>query len=486
MPPVIRTSPAVKARPLPSARRAVRQRRVLMVAPTSFFADYGCHVRILEEARVLRRLGQRVTIVTYSNGQSPGDLAVRRTVAIPWRRDYEVGSSRHKLALDLLLAWTTLRTAVRERPDVIHGHLHEGALIGGVVARLLRRPVVFDFQGSLSAEMVDHGFLNPAGRFYASVRRIEGAIDRRADAIVVSSAQAAEHLLADFQVERRRLFALPDCVDGAAFRPGLLTPDERRQRRGELGIPPEARVVVYLGLLARHQGTDLLVDAARRVVDARPDAHFLIMGFPSPHAYEAQAHALGLAGHVTLTGRVPYAEAPAALALGDVAVAPKISATEGSGKLLNYMAMGLPTVAFDTKVSREYLGADGALAAPVGDAAALAQAILGPVGRSGGRGRARPAPAPTGRGRVRLGPCRAAAVGPVRSADVGAAHGGTGMSDAGRPRPHGGGCASVHPAAPGGGVGLPSPGGQPGVARPQGALQELGAGRSPGPWPARC
>jgi hypothetical protein len=29
--------------------------RVLMLVPTSFFADYGCHVRILEAARVLQR-----------------------------------------------------------------------------------------------------------------------------------------------------------------------------------------------------------------------------------------------------------------------------------------------------------------------------------------------------------------------------------------------------------------------------------------------
>ena len=29
--------------------------RILMVAPTSFFADYGCHVRIFEEARALMR-----------------------------------------------------------------------------------------------------------------------------------------------------------------------------------------------------------------------------------------------------------------------------------------------------------------------------------------------------------------------------------------------------------------------------------------------
>lgn len=376
MPSVIYTPPAAVARPLPAARRSRRARRVLMVAPTSFFADYGCHVRILEEARVLTRLGQQVTIATYYNGQTPAGLDVRRTAPIPWRRHYEVGSSRHKLGFDGLLAWTTLRAALAIRPDIVHGHLHEGALIGGAAARLLGRPLVFDFQGSLSGEMVDHGFLNPVNPAYRGVRWLEGRIDRAADAIVVSSGHAAGQLTAEFAVDGRRLFALPDCVDGTAFRPGLLPAAEREDWRARLGIPAGRQVVAYLGLLARHQGTDLLLEAARRVVAARPDTHFLIMGFPGTDVYQAQAAALGLSEHTLFTGRVPYLEAPRWLALGDVAVAPKISLTEGSGKLLNYMAMGLPTVAFDTPVSREYLGADGVLV-PLGDAAAFGDAILG-------------------------------------------------------------------------------------------------------------
>jgi glycosyltransferase involved in cell wall biosynthesis len=55
-------------------------------------------------------------------------------------------------------------------------------------------------------------------------------------------------------------------------------------------------------------------------------------------------------------------------------VAPKVSATEGSGKLLPYMAAGLPVAAFDTPVHREYLGELGVYA-PAGDAAGLATAI---------------------------------------------------------------------------------------------------------------
>jgi glycosyltransferase involved in cell wall biosynthesis len=71
---------------------------------------------------------------------------------------------------------------------------------------------------------------------------------------------------------------------------------------------------------------------------------------------------------------VAYEEAPLRLALGDVAVAPKISATEGSGKLLPYMAAGLPVAAFDTPVHREYLDRWG-IYAPAGDAAGLARAL---------------------------------------------------------------------------------------------------------------
>ena len=57
-------------------------------------------------------------------------------------------------------------------------------------------------------------------------------------------------------------------------------------------------------------------------------------------------------------------------------VSPKMSETEGNGKLLNYMAMGLPTVTFDTPVSREILG-DLGVYATTGDHHALAGELEG-------------------------------------------------------------------------------------------------------------
>ncbi|MEO6060897.1 MAG: glycosyltransferase family 1 protein, partial [Thermoflexales bacterium] len=68
--------------------------RILSVAPTSFFNDYGCHVRILEEARALQALGHDVTILTYFKGNDVPGIRIIRTMPTPWRSNYEVGSSR--------------------------------------------------------------------------------------------------------------------------------------------------------------------------------------------------------------------------------------------------------------------------------------------------------------------------------------------------------------------------------------------------------
>jgi len=345
----------------------------LILAPTSFFADYGCHVRILVEALALQRLGHRVTVCTYHNGEDIQGLHIVRTTGIPWRRQYEVGSSLHKLAFDALLSIRSLAWTVRRRPDIIHAHLHEGALMGFFLSRLWRVPLIFDFQGSLTGEMIDHGFLSPSSRLQASLRGLEQLIDHLPDTIIVSSNHAAGLLRQEFDCGGKEIHVLPDTVDTDLFGPKNSETGTLDLKR-ELGIPPSRRVVVYLGLLAEYQGVSLLLEAARELAHRYRDLHFLVMGHPNVEQYRALAARLGIGQQVTFTGRIHYREAHRYLRLGDVAVAPKLSATEGSGKLPNYMAMGLPTVAFDTQVSREYLGPWGVYAR-TGDYISLAQAI---------------------------------------------------------------------------------------------------------------
>jgi glycosyltransferase involved in cell wall biosynthesis len=361
-------SPNLAARPGPF--------RILKVAPTSFFADYGCHVRILEEALALRRHGSDAVICTYPAGRDVAGLTTVRSMGLPRGGEIRVGSSRHKFYLDALLTLRTFQTAVSYRPDIVHGHLHEGALIGLGVSRAIGCPLVFDFQGSLTAEMIDHGFLRASSIAHRPLRWLEQMVTNYADIIITSSRPAADLLVREFGCSASRIVPVPDGVDTDRFRPvSEYSCQERYRIRSALGVPPGRKVVVYLGLLAEYQGSGYLLRAAAEILRQRSDVHFLLMGYPGEERYRALARELGIAGAVTFTGRVPYERAPRYLAAGDIAVAPKLSLTEGNGKLLNYMALGLPTVAFDSAVNRDVLGPDGVFA-PLSDERQLAQKML--------------------------------------------------------------------------------------------------------------
>ncbi len=307
----------------------------------------------------------------------PG-LDIRRSWDVPWLRRAMVGSSRHKIYLDAALSWRSLRVALAIRPTIIHAHLHEGALIGSVLRKITGAPLVFDYQGSMTAEMLDHRFIQRESRLLRPLIRLERLINRQADLIITSTQNSAEQLRVSGSVAQERIHSVTDSVDTDRFRPFDGSPGweaQRQELRAQLGIPPDRRIVIYIGLLAPYQGTNVLIEAARSVCAQRPDTHFLIMGYPDPGSYRSYAESLGIGDHVTLPGRILYRDLHSYLALGDVAVAPKMSATEGSGKIPNYMAMGLPTITFDTPVSREYLGESG-IYASFGSVTDLAAKIL--------------------------------------------------------------------------------------------------------------
>lgn len=359
--------------------------RILALAPTGFFADYGCHVRIRGQLAALVARGHTVRLVTYPSGRDVAPLPTIRPRLWPRSTSMPVGSSRRKLLLDALLAPTALDAALRfpgGPPQIIHAYLHEGALLGTVLARLLRwihrtskAPVVFDFQGSLVSEMLDHGFLSERARLLHAWQSLETWIDRQPQAILASSQHAANLLVETYGVPPQRVHPLADSVDPRVFRPRAdLPPDDLASLRRQYQLPADRPIIIYLGLLAPYQGTDVLLHALARLEHVDPRPFGVIMGFPNVERYREMANGLDLAGHTVFTGAVPFEAAPLHVALGDVAVAPKLSATEGSGKLLTYMAAGLPVVAFDTPVHREYLGELGIYAAP-GDADQLAGAL---------------------------------------------------------------------------------------------------------------
>lgn len=358
------------------SKSTTRQKKlsVLTLSPTMFFADYGAHVRILEEVSVLKKFGYDIEILAYPNGRDIEGISVRRCWGVPFNYRVIVGSSRHKIYLDFLLAIMAIWHVLWHKPDLIHAHLHEGGLIGWILSKLTGAPLVFDFQGSLTAEMIDHNFLSSRSPFYRLLRWLETRINHSADVILTSSTHAARLLAEKFGVPAAKIYPTPDCVNADVFCPEVISDQEKHELKASLGLPLDKKIIIYLGVLTPYQGIDKLLKALTVLNKVRDDYHLLMMGYPGVLKYQQIAEELGVADRVTFTGKIFYEDAPRYLALGDIALAPKVSATEGSGKILNYMAMALPTVAFNTSVSREFLGGAGIYATDI-NSHALAAAI---------------------------------------------------------------------------------------------------------------
>lgn len=349
--------------------------RILVVAPTPFFSDRGTHIRILEEALALEKRGHEVTIATYHIGQDlPETLGshidVRRIRRLLfWYKKLEAGPDWQKIILDLLLIKKVFFLARTKRPDIIHGHLHEGALIAWVVQKLLfwrGIKVVADFHGSLTKEMVSHSYLRASG-LARLFEWVEHRIDNMGDAAVTSSwSNAAD-------IRKVRSSGVTVLLDGTRLSmfDGLPTKEEIRK---QYGVSADAVVVTYTGAFIRNKGVQFFLEAVPMVCERYANVHVVLAGFPIDQIAEYLKQPV-FKEQVTVVSPLPYFNLPKILRMSDIGVDPKDESTrQASGKTLQYMGAGLPVACFDTENNHEYLGNGGMYASQV-SAEKLTEAI---------------------------------------------------------------------------------------------------------------
>lgn len=154
-----------------------------------------------------------------------------------------------------------------------------------------------------------------------------------------------------------------------------------RRRAGAVGRP----LILAVGGIEPRKGSDTLVRAVASLKESGHHPVLAVVGghsFQDYHAYRDGVLSslpgmnLGLGDDIIMLGTVPDTELPAWYAAADVLAFP--STKEGWGlAVLEAMSAGLPVITSDLPVFHEYLvpGRD-ALMVPVGNAAALATALI--------------------------------------------------------------------------------------------------------------
>jgi colanic acid biosynthesis glycosyl transferase WcaI len=232
----------------------------------------------------------------------------------------------------------------------------------------------FEVEAAVETGLIPRFLTRPALAF-------EGLILGLADRVSTISPQMVAKL-ADKRVTQGRALEVRNWAD-ARFVPDAAG---AARLRGEWGLG-ERIVVLYSGNIARKQGIEILVDAAR-LLAGRGDIAFVICG-DGPNRAALAERAAGLA-NVRLEGLQPAEAMGALLAMADIHVLPQTAGAADlvlPSKLTNMLASGRPVAATALPGTGIYDEVEGCgTLTPPGDSAALAGAIADLAGDPARRG----------------------------------------------------------------------------------------------------
>jgi glycosyltransferase involved in cell wall biosynthesis len=321
--------------------------------------------------RTLEKFGHEPAVFTFGyTGRADPEPNVVRSPGVP------LGKSGYYAGLTYSRrAWSIARTM-----DVLH--THHPFVSGSLAARLsreLNKPLVFTNHTRYDFYAAHYLPFLPRRAAHALLGAWMRRFARRCDLIIAVSASAhamLEALGVDAPIE-----IIPNGVDLERFA------QAQPAARCDLGLPPDACVLMYVGRLGPEKNLPGLLDAFARALAEAPQAFLALVGDgPQSAGLREQAARLGLADRVRFVGMRPNEDIPSLLGAADVFITASI--TEGHPMtIIEALAAGRPVLAFDVPGIREtVIDGENGLLAPI-EPAALGARMARLAGDAGLRAR---------------------------------------------------------------------------------------------------
>jgi len=256
-----------------------------------------------------------------------------------------------------------LRKVVRDyRPDIVHVQLPLGKLDF----------LYFRYFKSLGIRVVYTAFqpspLTSRGSLFERLRYQE------ADVILVHASSTVKQLIAG-GIAERKIKSITHGNFTDLCQPLDVAPEQAKRL---LGLPVDARVVLFFGAIEPRKGLDLLIEAFARLSRDDPKLHLVIAGFPNEDfaPYQERIRGSGAEDRVLLALRwVPFAEMQNYFNPADAVVLPYRRISQ-SGVLQLAYAYARPLVVTNVGGIAESVSQDGTgIVAAALDAEGIADAI---------------------------------------------------------------------------------------------------------------
>lgn len=362
----------------------------LIIAPTPFYANRGCHMRIRGEAEALQRKGRTLAIVTYPNGEDVEGLEIIRS---PYQfGDFGKGVSAtwRNIPAGFILFWVVLRETIYKRPKVLYGHLFEGAAIG-LVAKYFAIffslftyfPIlVLDAQDSLSEKMVCYGMIKRKSLLFTFFRIVEKFILLFPDYILTSSVQSTNAIKSISPLTNP--ITIPDGISifnsgfSEEYVENFKKPDGKQKALSIISssllasqytliddwIKNKLPIVVYGGSYSKGKGFPKFINECLPDLLKDQNVRFVFGGGKVTEIPILEKFLNKFPKRIVCLSELNSKNLLHFLLLGDIGIDCKPPhTTESSGKILNYIAAGLPVVCFTQKNNKYFLDKGGLYAA---------------------------------------------------------------------------------------------------------------------------
>ncbi|GIG61520.1 glycosyltransferase WbuB [Longispora fulva] len=346
------------------AARATRPHVLLVVENVPLARD----ARLRRQARALLAAGYRVTVICP---RDPGNASVNGVRVLDYRPAPDNGSTlgfvREYAKAWLATAWLIGKLLVTDRFDVVQ--ITSTPDIFFTVTAPLRTftgtPVLLD-QRDQSPELYELRF-GRRGPVHRLLLWLERASYRSADQVLAVNRTAVDLAVERGGIGRHRVTVVGNGPALASTGPRAVRPELRGRRY----------LCCWHGAMGPQDQLDLAVRVVHHVVrvDGRTDCQFVFLGDGDARAgAERLAGTLGVDDWVTFTGWVGQEEVFDHLATADLGFDSNLEDIVSPVKGMEYMAFGLPFVAFDARETRSAAG-PSAVYAHSGDAGDMARLI---------------------------------------------------------------------------------------------------------------
>jgi glycosyltransferase involved in cell wall biosynthesis len=273
----------------------------------------------------------------------------------------------------VLTAWLSLKVWRERGFDVIHAcNPPDTFWLLGLFYKIFGGKKFLYDQHDLCPELYLSRFGEGRGFLYRALLWLETLTYRTADLVIATNASYRENAIQRGKVPPDRVVVVRSGPETARFRNVAGDDKYKRGRR---------YLVSYLGVMAPQDGVDYLLRSIRIIKDrGRDDICYTLIG--SGDSFQdlvRMTKDLDLEAEVEFTGRIPDEDVERILSSSDVCVGPDpknpLNDVSTMNKILEYMAVGKPVVAFDL-IETRYSVAEGALYATPNEEEDLAGKIL--------------------------------------------------------------------------------------------------------------